>query len=67
MTIIIAQYEGDELINIAYDSYEVNGSMEISAETELKKVSGTKLSIFVWDSISNPHPVTKPIVHNLSK
>jgi len=65
MTLIIAQYEGDVLVNVNYEPYKVSGKEEISAEIELEKVAGTQISVFVWDSLATASPVIKSIRHNV--
>lgn len=55
------------IINISFEPYGVSGSRQISDEIELKTVAGTKLSVFVWESINNPKPVGKAVVYDFSK
>jgi len=67
LSLILAQYEGNKLINVNFDPKTVINARELSTSIELEKVSGTSLSVFLWNSLTGVKPVKKPLKLDIGK
>jgi len=67
VALILAQYEGNKLININYTPQDVTGSENISATIDFEKVADTSLAIFSWNSIGGLCPIGNVIKLDVGK